>query len=193
MPSNTDRRFPPVGRRDLRALLLVASPEDSVRYNLALFNVPETVAGVRSALGDIPCDVLANIDGAVGPPSLDGLCARLTDRSGRYTLLHVVCHGKVIEGGETVVYWTNADNRTEPVTATALLERLGRFGGLPYFAFLAACESASAEAEAALGGLAQRMVRGLGMPAVLAMTDRVTMQTAAALATAFYRQLARVG
>ena len=31
------------------------------------------------------------------------------------------------------------------------------------------------------------------MPAVLAMTEKVTMKTAAALATAFYRQLGRVG
>ena len=194
IPSNTDRRFPPIGRRDLRALLLVASPKDSDVYNLKLFNVPDTVAGVRSALGEIPCDVLANIDGAIGPPSLDALCARLTDRSGRYTLLHVVCHGKVIEAGaETVVYWANADNLTEKVTAIALVERLSRFDRLPYFAFLAACESASAQAEAALGGLAQSVVRKLGMPAVLAMTEKVTMQTAAALATAFYRQLAESG
>src|SRR5512132_3891467 len=164
IPSNTDRRFPPIGRRDLRALLLVASPKDSDAYNLKPFNVPDTVAGVRSALGEIPCDVLANIDGAIGPPSLDALCARLTDRSGRYTLLHIVCHGKVIEAGaETVVYWANADNLTEKVTAIALVERLSRFDRLPYFAFLAACESASAQAEAALGGLAQSVVRKLGM------------------------------
>ena len=99
IPSMTDRRFPPIGRRDLRALLLVASPKDSDAYNLAPFDVAATVAGVRSALGDIPCDVLATIAGAIGSPGLDELCARLTDRSRQYTLLHVVCHGKVIEGG----------------------------------------------------------------------------------------------
>ena len=139
---------------------------------------------------------LASVAGAIGSPGLDELCARLTDRSRQYTLLHVVCHGKVIEGGETVVYWANANNRTEPVKATELLERLGRVcgpRGLPHFAFLSTCESASAEAEGALGGLAQRLVRELGMPAVLAMTEKVTMTTAAALATAFYRQLGQSG
>ena len=196
IPSTTDRRFPPIGRRDLRALLLVASPQDSQRFNLAPFDVEATVAGVKSALGEIPCDVLASVAGAIGSPGLDELCARLTDRSRQYTMLHFVCHGKVIEGGETVVYWANADNRTEPVKATDLVERLGRVcgpRGLPHFAFLSTCESASAEAEGALGGLAQRLVRDLGMPAVLAMTERVTMTTAAALATAFYRQLGQSG
>ncbi len=151
---------------------------------------------MKSALGEIPCDVLASVAGAIGSPGLDELCARLTDRSRQYTMLHFVCHGKVIEGGETVVYWANADNRTEPVKATDLVERLGRVcgpRGLPHFAFLSTCESASAEAEGALGGLAQRLVRDLGMPAVLAMTERVTMTTAAALATAFYRQLGQSG
>ena len=50
--------------------------------------------------------------------------------------------------------------------------------GLPHFAFLATCESASPQAEGALGGLAQRLVRDLGMPAVLAMTERVSLDQA---------------
>ena len=85
IPSTTDRRFPPIGRRDQRALLLVASPKDSDRYRLAAFDVEATVASVKAALGMIPCDVLANADDAIGSPGLDELCARLTDRSVRYT------------------------------------------------------------------------------------------------------------
>ena len=53
---------------------------------------------------------------------------------------------------------------------------------MPHFAFLATCESASPEAEGALGGLAQRLVRELGMPAVVAMTERISVATAQALA-----------
>src|SRR5262249_26136801 len=45
------------------------------------------------------------------------------------------------------------------------------------------------EAEGALGGLAQRLVRELGMPAVVAMTDTVSVTTAQALGTAFYGRL----
>jgi WD40 repeat protein len=40
-----------------------------------------------------------------------------------------------------------------------------------------------------LGGLAQRLVRELGIPAVIGMSERVTIATAHALAEAFYRRL----
>ncbi|AFY66271.1 CHAT domain-containing protein [Geitlerinema sp. PCC 7407] len=196
IPAITDRRFPPIGRRDLRSLVLVASPSGLGRFSLDSFDVEATVESVRQALGEIPCDVLATVNGAIGLPNLDELCKQLTDRTKQYTLLHVVCHGKLIEGGETVLYWAKADNSVEPVTGTRLLERLRSLRGargLPHFAFFSTCESASSEAEEALGGLAQRLVRDLGMPAVVAMTEKVTIKTAQALAKSFYRQLKESG
>jgi WD40 repeat protein/energy-coupling factor transporter ATP-binding protein EcfA2 len=196
IPAITERRFPPIGRRDLRALLLVASPESIGRYKLAEFDVEAAVSGVREALGEIPCDVLANVDGAIALPTLDELCKQLTNRQKRYTLLHFVSHSRVIDGGETVLYWANSNNQVEPVTGTRLIERLSALNGskgLPHFAFLSTCESASAEAEGSLGGLGQRLVRDLGMPAAIAMTERVTVKTALALAESFYRQLKMSG
>ncbi|MGC9527625.1 MAG: SUMF1/EgtB/PvdO family nonheme iron enzyme [Limnospira sp.] len=190
LPSISDRHFPPIGRRDLKALILVASPRDLGKYNLAEFDVGETVFGVRTALGDIPSEVLASVPDSIGAPTLDDLCRQLTEK--QYTLLHVVCHGKLSRDGDTVLYWTQQDNQIRPVPATALLKRLKTLRGtgrLPYFTFLSACESAMPEAEAALGGLAQRLVRELGMPAVVAMTERVSIATASALACEFYQRL----
>jgi WD40 repeat protein len=195
LPSLTDRRFPPIGRRDLRALVLVASPDGLERYRLQPFDVMAAVASIRVALGDIPCDVLAKSEGAAGPPTLDALCERITAE--HYTLLHVVCHGQFLrETGETALYWATADHRVDPVAGTRFLERLGRLlgaRGLPHFAFLATCETARAEAEGALGGVAQRLVRELGMPAVVAMTETVSVTTAQALGTAFYGRLREHG
>jgi len=196
IPATTDRRFPPIGRRDLRALVLVASPSDSKKYQLELFDVESTVKSVCTALGDIPTDVLANVDGAIGLPTLDELCTHLTDRTKQYTLLHFVSHGKLLDNGETVLYWSKADNTVEPVIATRLLERLRLLRGakgLPHFTFLCTCESAHPDAEAGLGGLGQRLVRDLGMPAVIAMTEKVTVKTAQALAEHFYKQLRESG
>ncbi|OCQ99801.1 hypothetical protein BCD64_01570 [Nostoc sp. MBR 210] len=196
IPATTDRRFPPIGRRDLRALILVASPSDSQKYQLDLFDVEGTVKSVRSALGDIPSDVLATVDGAMGLPTLDELCTHLTDRTKQYTLLHFVSHGKLLDNGETVLYWSKADNTVEPVTATRLLDRLRLLRGakgLPHFTFLCTCESAHPDAEAGLGGLGQRLVRDLGMPAVVAMTEKVSVKTAQALAEHFYKQLYESG
>jgi WD40 repeat protein/energy-coupling factor transporter ATP-binding protein EcfA2 len=179
----------------LRALALVASPQGLKRYRLEPFEVNSAVSSVRAALGEIPCDVLGICDGAVGPPTLDALCERMTAE--QYTLLHVVCHGQLLGGdGETVLYLAKANQQVDPVDGTRLLERLGRLRGargLPHFAFLATCESASPEAEGALGGLAQRLVRELGMPAVVAMTEKVSVVTAQALWEGFYRRLREHG
>src|SRR5438445_721711 len=92
LPSVTDRRFPPIGRRDLRTLIVVANPQGLERYRLSSFDAPAAVAGVRAALGPIPCDVLATVSGAAGAPTLDTLCERITVE--QYTLLHIVAHGQ---------------------------------------------------------------------------------------------------
>ncbi|AFZ57906.1 CHAT domain-containing protein [Anabaena cylindrica] len=196
IPAITDRRFPPIGRRDLKALVLVASPSDSKKYKLADFDVVANVNSVKTALGEIPCDVLATVDGAIGLPTLDELCSQLTDRTKQYTLLHFVSHGRVMDDGETLLYWSKADNTVEVVTATRLVERLKPLRGakgLPHFTFLCTCESASPDAEGALGGLGQRLVRDLGMPAVIAMTEKVTVKTAQAFIEKFYFQLRASG
>jgi WD40 repeat protein len=197
IPSITDRRFPPIGQRDLRALVLVASPNDSERFNLALFDVAATVASIRSALGNkIPCDVLAHdVEGAIGLPTLNQLCDQLTRQA--YTLLHVVCHGQLTKDKtETILYWTTQDNRTEPVPGKLFIDALKQIQGpkgLPHFTFLCTCESASKSADGAFGGFAEQLVRDLGMPAVVAMTEKVTIKTAEALIERFYQQLREHG
>jgi energy-coupling factor transporter ATP-binding protein EcfA2 len=191
LSSPVDRRFSPIGREDLRALVLVASPQGLERFQLSPFDVATTVSRVRCALGTIPCEVLAATADAVGLPTLDALCERLTRRS--YPLLHLVCHGRYSPDlGETVLYLHQDEQQVDPVTASRLLTRLGQLGGepgLPHFAFLATCESASPRAEGALGGLAQRLVRELGLPAVLAMTEPVSLRTAEVLTGTFYQRL----
>jgi hypothetical protein len=193
LPSQIERRFPPIGRRDLRALVLVAGPEEfgGEYRRLASFDVSATVQSLKAALGEIECDVLASTSEAVGKPTLQNLVERLTAE--RYTLLHIVCHGAYNKDtGDTILYFPR-DDKGSPVTTSVLIEWLGRLDRLPHFAFLSTCESAAPRAETGLGGLAQRLVRDLGMPAVLAMTDRISIQTAEALASAFYQRLREHG
>jgi energy-coupling factor transporter ATP-binding protein EcfA2 len=192
LPSQIPHRFPPIGRRDLSALLLVAGPEElHGDYGLPDFDVAATVASIQEALGEIPCKVLASVEGATGPPSLDALCNCLT--SARPTLLHIVCHGAYRqESGETVLYFPTGKGNG-PVPASALIEQLSGLDPLPRFTFLSTCESADPQAEVGLGGLGQRLVRELGMPAVVAMTGRISITTAQTLASAFYARLSEHG
>jgi WD40 repeat protein len=197
LPSLTDRRFPAIGRRDLRALVLVANPAENDRSSLPYFDGAATVAGVREALGEIPVQVLANVEGADGQPTLNELCDRITAE--HYTILHIVAHGWYRNSdGETILYLLDENSEVSPIPTSRLIERLDQLQGargLPHLAFLSTCESAAPEAEreGALGGLAQRLVRELGMPAVVAMTKRVSVATATALAGRFYARLREHG
>ncbi|MBG1262667.1 CHAT domain-containing protein [Nostoc commune] len=210
IPSTTNKSFPPIGRRDLQALVVVASPEALGRYHLPPFDVQATVSNIKASLGDIPYDVLATVDDAVGLPTLANLMQCLANNDKYYTVLHLVCHGKLLENGETAIYLADENNQVAPVEAIELIKRLRRSRRLPHFAFLSTCESASAEAEVkkvdddeakkaqigevqAIGGLAQRLVREVGMPAVVAMTEAISKKTAEALAATFYRQLRQHG
>lgn len=186
--------FPALGRLDLRALVVVANPEGLERYRLERFDAEAALEAVLRALGDIPVDVLAGVGRAVGPPTVDALVERLTDKP--YSLVHVVAHGVVGSGGETALLLHDAGGAVDRVTGAMLVDRargLGGKGGLPRLLFLAACETAAPAAEGALGGLGHRLVGEVGIPAVVAMTDRVRVETAEALAAPFYRRLVHHG
>ncbi|WP_129630530.1 CHAT domain-containing protein [Candidatus Oscillochloris fontis] len=196
LPSLTDRRFPQIGRQDLRMLIVAASPANMSRFRLEPFDVAAAVSGVQRALEGLPTSLLSDLPDSAGPPSLDAICAQISAEP--FTMLHIVCHGRVMPDGESVIFLARDDNPAEvdPVPAARLIERLGNLQGargLPRFTFLSTCESASPGADVALGGLAQRLVRDLGMPAVVAMTDKVQISTANALAAAFYPRLREHG
>jgi WD40 repeat protein len=188
IPASTDRAYPPIGRRDLRALVVVASPDNLADYRFESFDVDAAVHSVIGGLGEIPADVVAGRAGE-RRPTLDVLCELLT--SARYTILHLVCHGQFsARTGETAIYLANDDGNVSVVRGEQLIERLGSIGtGLPRLIFLGSCETATAEAEMALGGLGQRLVRRLGTPAVIAMTETVTVATAYELNQRFYPRL----
>jgi len=62
LPSAVDRLFPPIGRRDLQALIIAASPSGLSQYGLAHFDVTGAVDCVRAAMDGIPHEALAPVD-----------------------------------------------------------------------------------------------------------------------------------
>ena len=79
----------------------------------------------------------------------------------------------------------------QPVKGSELIDQLRRISRLPYLVFLSVCESSAPEAEQRLGGLAQRFVRELGVPAVIGMTEPVTVDHSAASRRSLLRPTAR--
>lgn len=191
VPSPVDiSRFPAISKRDLRALVLVASPKD--QSSLKEFSVKETVDSIQAVFKNIHCHVLANgIDGC-NAPTLSNLRKELNEKP-PYTLLHIVCHGLVDRDKKDIsLYWATDDHKTERIQGSTLIENLSQFS-TPHFTFLSVCDSASATEGQALGGLAGRLVRELGMPAVVAMLDKVEIKTAQNLAERFYKNLMESG
>lgn len=196
LPSTTDRRFPPISRDDLRTLILAASPKNLSTYSLAEFDAGAAAANIRAALGDIPSDILAVGQEAIGLPTLNALTKSIS-ASGYYPLLHLICHGQYdSDSGETTLYLANDEDEVADIAGADLILELNRLGGskgLPHFVFLSACEAGTPEAEQALGSLANRLVRELGIPAVVAMTGEISMATAGQLSRAFYESLRQHG
>ncbi|MEZ4660209.1 MAG: CHAT domain-containing protein [Caldilineaceae bacterium] len=203
LPSVTDSRFPAIGRRDLRALVVVASPAGLERYNLPPFDLPAALENITTAPGDIPFDILvsgaAKNDQSVikpaGPASLDALCDQLTQE--RYTLLHVVAHGMFSKRtGEVALLLANSHDQAARVTTAELIDRLRKLRGargLPHLTFLATCDGATPEADGALGNVGQALVRDLGMPAAIAMLEKAPAAAMQTLTHTFYSQLHQHG
>ncbi|MGP0065190.1 MAG: CHAT domain-containing protein [Isosphaeraceae bacterium] len=217
LPSVTARRYATITGDDLRALVVAASPiliqgrsaPGDEGWRLSPFDIDEAVRGVRASLASIPSDALTAVplEPWKGPPTLDTLCNVVS--GGSCTLLHIICHGRYApKDGEPILFLlkpseheleTTADApyyAIDAVRASRLIERLGLVDGahgLPHLVFLSACDGASPEAEEGLGGLAQRLVRDLGIPAVVAMTERISIETANAVSKEFYRRLSQHG
>lgn len=192
LPSHTNRVYPRLNRSDLRALIVVASPPRENNYRLPDFNVPAAIAGVTTTLGTIPCEVLGTE--TTPPATLKAIVTALTQ--GRFPILYVVAHGSHTRNqSEAVLYLHGEDRAVEPVTSSRWLDQLGSIhpDRLPRLAYFSVCQSASPEAELAHGGFAQRMVRELGTPAVLAMSESVSVSTANELAAGFFRHFAEHG
>ncbi len=182
VPSSALDYFPRIGPQDLRALVVVSSPRDLESYRLKPFDVAAAVGAARAGLEPIPSVVLER-------PGLKALVTTL--RSNTYPILHLVCHGRQVSGGPAI-YLGRDDNpdAAAPITAAALiaaLSPLAELQRLPHLIFLAACESAAASTS--LDGLAQELVRSLGIPAVIAMAGPISVASAELLSRSFYQQL----
>jgi hypothetical protein len=189
IPSPVLRTYRELAARELRVLVLVAAPDGLQTYGLSSFDAEAAVAAVRAGLPDVPCTVLGPVAGAVGPASLDALCAALTD--GRHTIVHVVAHGRMNPvKRETLLYLSSEGGHVDVVEKHQLIDRLGLLAdGLPHLMFFAACDSGVDLGEDNIGGLARGLVGDLGIPAVLAMSSRVSVATAFALTRSFYANL----
>lgn len=195
----------PVGlvpRARLRALIVVANPSDLATYSLAPIDVDGEIARAKSALGKIDVKCLLS----EGPATLEAIFNEL--REG-YDILYLVCHGvlRKIEAGEGEAEqepWLFLESRnriTKRASGREFTKGLRQLRHCPRLIVLASCDSSGTgemedvEKQGNDGVLASLgpLLAAEGVPAVIAMQGKVSMDTIARFMPVVFRELNKHG
>ncbi len=175
---------------ELKALVVVASPNNPAKWQLTPVDTAAELAAARTGLGDMIAAELAT----QGQVTLANLAARL--RAG-YDILYLVAHGELVDG-EPQILLEQEDGTGVWVAGRELVTRIYELQERPRLAVLVSCQSAGAgrdptpEDESALAGLGPRLAEA-GVPAVIAMQGNLTMKTAAVFLPVFFGELRQHG
>lgn len=193
------RRVGPRPRHEIRALALVANPQDlKEKSGLEAVDVEGELKRARESLKDIPLTTLPDPDSGERA-SLDNLITRL--RKTPYDILYLVCHGALrkVEGSpenghlrEPWLWLEDEQGNTARTSGKELATRLKELDQSPVLVVLASCQSAGSGEGDALAALGPQLAEA-GIPAVLAMQGNVTMETVAKFMPVFFEELQKDG
>jgi hypothetical protein len=178
-----------IEKRPVRVLAALSNPTDLERFGLAKLDAVQERSVLKRAFAGMPGGA-AELVFLEPPVTLERL--EQTLREG-YHVLHYVGHGRYIPEKEaTALYFEQETGTTQPVTDDALTGMLRRLRVRPQLVYLASCQSAKRSSSDAYVGLGPKLVRA-GVPAVVAMQELVTVDTARKLTSAFYQSLLQGG
>ncbi len=173
---------------ELRALVMVANPSDLSDYNLGPVDVEGEMQRAQQGLGNIPVTALSE-PGSSQRATLNNLVSHL--RSEDHDILYLVCHGALAKE-EPWLWLEDEQGKVERISGVELVTRLKEMGQRPRLVVLASCESAGTDSGDALASLGPRLAEA-GIPAVLAMQGKISMQTTAEFMPVFFQELQRDG
>ncbi|MFN0068534.1 MAG: CHAT domain-containing protein [Limisphaerales bacterium] len=177
----SDVKTPLAVKPPLRALVVVATPEDQDPLN-----VQHEVQKLRDAVKDLEERNLLVLE-LLPAPTLDALQRQL--RKGDYHIFHFIGHGAFDPNSqESVLLFEDDRKRSHPVSGHDLGVYL-RDEPTLRLAILNACEGARAARNDPFAGVAQGLVLK-GVPAVIAMQFAVSDAAAITFAHGFYSALA---
>lgn len=170
----------------LKALIAVSAPTDCAKWKLAEVKKSAEIDRARRALTGIESTIL----GDTAPLTLANLHAAIKEE---VDIVYLVCHG-AMPNARPCLYLQKEDGTAHPVPGSELAAPIGEFKTAPRLVVLASCESAGTEAgafsntEAAHSALAP-LLADAGVPAVLAMQGKISMDTIERAMPVFFRQL----
>lgn len=175
---------------DLRALVAIANPSDLGESNLAAVDVAGEFQRATAGLDKIPVTGLIGENGR--RTTLNNLVESLRDLNGSgFDILYLVCHGSLAKE-EPWLWLENDEGKVARTSGSELVVRLKELPQRPRLVVLASCESAGKSAGEALSALGPRLAQA-GVPAVIAMQGKVTMETIAQFMPVFFQELQRDG
>lgn len=171
-------------RSQLRTLISIAAPLDSMDYGLSPIRVVDELRLAALGRQHEPVSVLAGSR----RPTLAAIMAQLREGQDIY---YLVAHGRLIDG-EPWLYLEDAKGRTAPVAGAEFAKQVAELAVRPRLVVLVSCESAGDGVTPTLLALGPQLAEA-GVPAVVAMRGAVALETASAFLTTFTRELRRDG
>jgi CHAT domain len=178
----------PITDRPIRVLVVLSNPKDIERYSLPQMDMKLEENTLREALSPLApsASESASLTLLSEPVTPDRLEAEL--RQG-YHILHFVGHGAFnTRSQQAALYLQDAAGNAQRVIDDDFAGMLNRLSAPPHLVVLSACQSARQSMKAAFSGLGPKLVQ-IGVPAVIAMQENVTVLTAHQFAAAFYQRL----
>ncbi len=181
----------PVSQRPVKVLVVIANPTNLGDYDLDSINVAQEWELLQAAI--VGRDIaLTRLPVPCTPSALE---AELKRNS--YHVLHLVAHGAFNkQKDQAVLFLADDANQVQRVSFAEFSNMLARQlqdvdptqDKRLRLVFLASCDTAKRDISDAFRGLAPVLIAA-GVPAVLAMQERVPIATAQAFAGTFYRRL----
>ena len=176
-----------VKRLPMRILVVISNPSDlPEKYNLPLADIEVEKRALDEAFATVAPGKV-KVDYLEPPATL----SRIEDalRDGDYQMLHILSHGAFnTRTHEAALLLEDAQQHAQRVSDNEFTAMLARKGIQPHVVLLAACQSATRTSADAFRGLAPKLIEA-GVPAVVAMQDFVTVQSARLFSGEFYRRL----
>lgn len=177
-------RLKPKG--DLKTLVMVANPSNLADYRLAAVDVDGEISRARAGLADLPLSVIPDEKQRA---TLNNLLASL--RETPVDILYFVCHG-MLANNQPFLMLEDDQGKLDRVPGPDFVTRFKELQNRPRLVVLASCQSAGKGSGEALSALGPRLAE-IGIPAILAMQDNISMATASQFLPAFFKELQRDG
>ena len=184
-------------RRPIRMLVVIANPQNLEEFDLDEVDAEAEWALIQAATADLGPEVITQ-DRLPEPCTLSALEEAL--RNG-YHILHFIGHGRYSAKQRKAALYMADENNQVALVSDADLARVLKHQlqssdvkqeNKLRLTFLASCQTAERSTADALSGLAPRLVKA-GVPAVVAMQDLVTVDTARRFSRVFYQRLLQHG